>query len=259
MSKLISFTTIKSNSDNRVLEKDDKGYFYVTLGALNCFNSAGEFYTIKGVEDLFHNKSSVLMRRLKAGYLKGEVGHPKFQIGMTRNVFYARNMRIEETNTSHHVRDIVLEETTVDSGLGDGSKLILVKGWVKPSGVHGDALLKDLENPDVNVAFSVRSFTKNTVINGVTIKQIVQLITWDWVTEPGIKDANKWKVLGIESRDVMSMDITDIGNGDDINECFNCSLESNDEKDLVKELINNCNNNDNNSCGCGDSVLDNWI
>lgn len=255
MGKQIMFTTVKSAGDNRVLEKDDKGYYKVTLGALNVFNSAGEFYTLDGVEDLFTNKSSILMRRLKSGNLKGEVGHPKFVPGMRREEFYGRNMRVEETNTSHHVRDIMLEETNIDSGMGDGSKVILVMGWLKPSGVHGDALQKDLDNPEVNVNFSVRSFTKNTFLGGTTIKRIVQLVTWDWVTEPGISHASKWKTLGVESVDVLSISIEEIGHGDDINECFNCSLESEDERAMVRELITNSDNIDNVD---NNTVLDDW-
>ena len=241
MGKKVVFTTIKANTQNADLKKDDKGYYYVTLGALNVFNSANEFYILdKSVEDLFTKDSSVLMRRLKAGYLKGEVGHPKLEQGMTREQFFARNMRIDERNVCVHIRDIILEETDIDSGFGDGSKVVTVSGWVKPSGPHAEALERDLENPDVNVAFSIRSFTNNRLQNGVVVKRIGQVITWDWVTEPGIASANKWTKLGIESRDVVSLDLEDIANSDEnINECFNCSLESNDEREIVKEMITN--------------------
>ena len=242
MGKEIILTTIKANEQNASLKKDSNGYYYVTLGALNTFNSANEFYALtQNVKDLFTKDSSVLMRRLKAGYLKGEVGHPKLEPGMSREQFFSRNMRIDERNVCVHIKEIVLEETDIDSGYGDGSKVVIVSGWVKPSGPHADALERDLENPDVNVAFSIRSFTSNKMVNGVLVKEIAQVITWDWVTEPGIAKANKWTKLGIESRDVCSMSLEDIAGSDDdeINECFNCSLENNDERDLVKELISN--------------------
>jgi len=257
MGKKVAFTTIKASTQNADLKKDDRGYYYVTLGALNIFNSANEFYILdKSVEDLFTKDSSVLMRRLKAGYLKGEVGHPKLEQGMSREQFFARNMRIDERNVCVHIRDIILEETDQDSGFGDGSKIVMVSGWIKPSGPHADALERDLENPDVNVAFSIRSFTKNNVVNGVVVKRIGQVITWDWVTEPGIKAANKWTKLGIESKDITTLDLEDISNpNDDINECFNCSLESGDEREIVKELINNFKHETNNK---NDDFLKEW-
>lgn len=239
MSEVV-FTTIKSNTDNRKLETDDRGYYKITLGALNVFNSANEYYKLDdNVKKLFTEDSSVLLRRIKSGSLKSEVGHPKLIPGMTRNDYFARNLRIEETNICAHIRDIMLEETDIDSGYGDGDKVVLVTGWVAPSGVHGEALKNDLENPDVNVAFSIRSFTKNKMIGGTVVKYIGQVVTWDWVNEPGINHATKWKTIGIESADKFSISIEELkGDDEDINICLNCSLESTDERELTKDLIN---------------------
>jgi len=238
MSKII-ISTVKSPQDNRKLKKDDKGYYYVTLGALNAFNSTGEFYDIEGVKDLLVSDSSALSRRLKAGNLKGEVDHPQYVPGTPKAAFYNRNMKILLSNTSHHIRDIELVPTNKDSGMSGKGKYTLIKAWVKPSGAHGDALKEALENPEENVAFSIRCFTMNVRVNGIMVKKITQIITWDWVNEPGMADATKWKSLGIESLDMCEMDLEDIGNEDDINECFNCSLESNDEKNITLEIIHN--------------------
>lgn len=238
MEKIV-ISTVKSKQDNRKLKKDDKGYYYVTLGALNAFNSAGEFYDIEGVNDLLTNASSALNRRMKSGALKGEVGHPEYTPGTPKASFYSRNMKILLSNTSHHIRDIELITTSKDSGMSGKGKHTLIKAWVKPSGPFGDALKNALENTEENVAFSIRCFTMNVKVNGVMVKKITQIITWDWVNEPGMSDATKWKELGVESLDVCSMDIVDIGNEDSINECFNCSLESNDEKEITLELLSN--------------------
>jgi len=251
MGNKIVFSTVKSTTDNRTLEKDDKGYYFVTLGALNVINSAGEFYTADDVRNMFTDNNSTLMRRLKTGALRGEVGHPKFVPGMTRDQFLARNLKIYEENVCVHIRELVLEESNIDSGVPGKGNVILVKGWVKPSGPKGDFLQKALDNPEENVAFSVRCLTKNTFVNGIVIKKIVQLITYDYVNEPGIKYATKWKELSIESMDSIVMDLDDIADGDEVDECFACSLESNTEREMVKELIINC--NDNNS-----DVIEQW-
>ena len=239
MSDKIIFSSIKSCADNRKPEKDDKGYYLVTLGALNVVNSAGEYYTAKDVADMFVSDSSVLMRRIRNGALRGEVGHPKFIPGMSRTQFFNRNIKIDEENVCVHIRDLILEETNRPSEVPGEGNLILVKGWITPSGPKGDFLAKALENPEENVAFSVRCFTKNSFKNGMVYKKIVQLITYDYVNEPGIADATKFKSLGIESIDGVVMDLDEISNGDDIDECFECNLESAEEKSIVKELISN--------------------
>jgi len=239
MGDKIIFSSVKSTADNRKPEKDDKGYSLVTLGALNIVNSAGEYYTAKDVKDMFTNDNSTLMRRIKNGALRGEVGHPKFVPGMSKTQFFNRNIKIDEENVCVHIRDLILEETDRPSELPGEGNIILVKGWIIPSGPKGAFLEKALDNPEENVAFSVRCFTKNTFKDGVVYKKIVQLITYDYVNEPGISDATKFKTLGIESMDSVIMDLDDISDGNDIDQCFECSLESAEEKNIVKELISN--------------------
>lgn len=242
MSNSIIFTSVKTHADNKKLEVDDKGYYKVILGAVDAFNESGDFYLSEGLKELITEDSSSLARRLKAGYLKGEAGHPVYEQGMSNADYFSRNLRIHLPNTSHHIREIILTPTNSDSGLPGKGKTILVEGWIKPSGPHGDALKKDLDNPDCNVAFSIRSFTQDTKVNGINIKKLAQIVTWDWVLEPGIRKANKWEKLSMEAFEY-KFNIDDIVNNGKINECLNCSLESNDEKELVNELIVTINKN----------------
>jgi hypothetical protein len=241
----IIFSSIKTFADNKVLEQDANGYYRVTLGALNAFNASGDFYLEDGIKDLIENESNSLARRLKAGYLKGEAGHPVYEPGMTKAEFFSRNLRIHQPLVSHHIREIILTPTNEPSGLPGRGNTVLIEGWVKPSGIHGDALKKDLDNPECNVAFSIRSFTQDVMIGGVNVKKLAQIVTWDWVVEPGIQRANKFTKLSSESLvnfymdtlSICSMDISEISSAGKINECINCSLESNDEREMVNELI----------------------
>lgn len=240
MSNKIIFTTVKAMTDNRKLEKDDKGYYKVTLGALNAFNSAGEFYTAEGVKDLINSASSSLNRRLTSGNLRGEVGHPEYERGMSKAQFYNRNMKILLSNTCFHIREIMLTPTGKPSGMAGQGEYILIEAWVKPSGPKGDALKKSLDNTEENTNFSIRSFTSNDLVGGITLKKILQIITWDWVLEPGIADASKWKKLSIESLDICEVSVEEMLNesGEDLKECFNCSLESREIKDIALEIAN---------------------
>lgn len=236
----IMFTALKIPVDRKLLEKDENGYYKVTLGAFNCFNSANEFYVLKGIEELFKESSS-LMRRIQNGYLRGEVGHPQFIPGMTTAQYYARNLRIDIENVSHTIKTVALRPTTIPSGLPGKGNHVAVDGWVKPSGVKGDGLQKELDDPDANVAFSIRCFTQNVDVGGVTEKEVMQIITWDWVLEPGIKAANKFdrlndKAITVESIDILSFSAEEFMSTGRFPTDLYLGLESADERALVDEL-----------------------
>ena len=72
-------------------------------------------------------------------------------------------------------------------------------GKVKPSGPMGPSLKEQLENPSENVAFSVRSLTRDKRIAGQLFKHMTTLVTWDYVNEPGISVATKYDNPSLES------------------------------------------------------------
>jgi ribosome-interacting GTPase 1 len=76
--------------------------------------------------------------------------------------------------------------------------MIGIFGKVKPAGPHANVLKEDLDNKKANVCFSIRCLTSVEVKNGVTIKKIEEIITWDRVIEPGINVANKWDTPSLE-------------------------------------------------------------
>lgn len=203
------------------LQKDKDGYYLVRLGAFNVFNSQGAFYIAKGVRDLIENENSIFHRRLKKGYLVGEMGHPRMKPGMSVQEFMQRNGRMEPDNVAFHVKDIVITQTgeTVES-MGNYGDILLVEGWIKPSGPKGPFLKEALDNPHQNVAFSVRSISTDTMVNGIKIKETKAILGWDWVDEPGINNANKFdsinnKVVNTESLvDTANLVITE----EDVNE-----------------------------------------
>ena len=201
MNDQIVFSYVRTGAENKQIKKDDKGYYFITLGAFNAYNRSGAFYLMDGVRDLVENKSSSLNRRIRDGYLKGEAGHPNYETGMSKVEFYERNLKIEQTRISHHIRDIVFTDTKTPCGMPGKGNIVLVQAWLKPDGPMGDALKKSLDDPEQNVAFSIRCFTKDEMVNGTVIKQVVQIVTWDWVVEPGMKMANKFDTLNLESLD----------------------------------------------------------
>ena len=88
MERTTIFTSVKSAINNKKLKQDDNGYYHVNLGGLNVFNSSGSFYTSEGVKETLENTTSSLSRRSKGRYLKGEIGHPKYERGMSKSDYY---------------------------------------------------------------------------------------------------------------------------------------------------------------------------
>jgi len=253
----IVLTSLVSGLNKGSLKQDNDGYYYMELGALNVFNSAGEFYTSKDVEQLFTGGSSVLMRRIKNGALYSEMDHPALEPNMTPKDFLSRNLKIIKSNHCAHIREVVLVPTKINAGMPNEGNVIKIFGWVKPAGVHGDVLKQSLDNIHENVAFSIRCLHRVSIVNGVRVKRIINIITWDWVTEPGIATATKWDSLANESivdEELLHFDIEDIADDNGgIDECFNCSLEDADTRACVKEIIDASKSLDTKK-----SILDKW-
>lgn len=203
-------TIFSSNSKAGVLTPDSDGYYTIVLGALNTYNSAGEFYTAEGALQLFEN-SSHLMRRIKNGSLYAELGHPKKQPGMTMENFYQRIITIDEGNVCGHIAELNLDfNYGKNNPQFNNPEMIAIIGKVKPAGSKANALQIALENPKQNAAFSIRGLTENKFKNGRVERILTNIITWDHVIEPGISVACKAHTPGLESVSAESMVITEL-------------------------------------------------
>ncbi len=203
-------TIFSSNDKSGILKPDSDGYYTIVLGALNTYNSAGEYYTAEGALQLFEN-SSHLMRRIKNGSLYAELGHPKKQPGMTMESFYQRIITIDEGNVCGHIAELSLDFNYGKSNPQfNNPDMIAIIGKVKPAGSKSNALQIALENPKQNAAFSIRGLTENKHRNGRVERILTNIITWDHVIEPGISVACKAHTPGLESVSAESLIITEL-------------------------------------------------
>ena len=180
------------------LKQDANGYYEMIVGGLDVYNSAGQLYVFEEAKKLFEESGS-LLRRVKRGVLRGEYGHPKLQPGMRMEDFMARALVIDEQLCCCHHREIWLDFDRVKDE--NGKPVIAIMSKVAPSGPFGGALEKSLKNPNENVCFSIRGFTDDFREQGVTKRVLKQIITWDYVNEPGISHAEKYKSPSLESLD----------------------------------------------------------
>lgn len=182
-------TALAGSGKKGILPKDEFGYYIQPIGALNCFNSAGEYYVYEGAKQLFQQSSS-FMRRVSSGCLKAEQGHPKKLPGQTDDSFAARVMTIDPTNVCAAIGEVFLDFNNVKGA--DGKPVIAIMGKIKPSGPFAAAMEASFENPKEDVCFSVRAFTSDSRIGGINQRTLVEVVTFDYVVECGIPTSRKY-------------------------------------------------------------------
>jgi Peptidase S80 family len=193
-----SATALVGTGKQGILPKDADGYYTMPVGGLNVYNSMGEYYPYEEAKDLFTGSSS-LMRRIKSGCLKGEYGHPKKQPGQSDESFVQRVLTIDEKSTCVHFSDIWLDFNRVKDT--SGQPVITIMAKLTPSGPLGPALQKSLDNPKEDVCFSIRAFTEDHYRFGVKNRCLREIVIWDFVTEPGLDGARKYRAPALENYD----------------------------------------------------------
>lgn len=207
----IKFTATKLDGKNKqgLLKADENGYYEIVIGGLNTFNSAGEYYTLEGAKSLFE-ESSIFMRRVKSGNLRGELGHPKRLPGQTMNDYFQRILSIDENNVCCHISEVWLDHTYGKRNPHLGNKdLVAIIAKVKPCGPKGFVLEQSLNNPKENTCFSIRALTKDFMQRGTTHRILQQIVCWDMVNEPGLALANKYDSPALESNSILET-MTDV-------------------------------------------------
>lgn len=188
-------TSLVGTNKKGILPPDKDGYRYMPVGALNVVNSAGQRYVASGgARELF--ESGPFKRRVKRGALRSEVGHPIRQPGMSDDDYIQRIMTIVEANVCAHIAEIELDFNTFKN---EGDGLIAIMAKIAPSGPHAAMLERSFSNPNENVCFSIRAFTSDYTQRGVVHRILRNVITFDYVNEPGIHIAEKFKSPSLES------------------------------------------------------------
>ena len=218
-----SCTSLAGTQKEGIIPKDANGYYDMVIGGLDILNSAGEYYDHAGAKKLFQESSS-FMRRVKRGVLRGEVGHPRREHGQSIDSYISRILDIDEKNVCVHFSEIYLDFESFKNP--DGTKIVAIRAKLAPSGPKAEFLKQSLENKQENVCFSIRSFTENTFKRGRTIKSIKTIVTFDYVNEPGIHIAEKYKSPSLESFDDLSVSRPQMEKALDARQVLNLSQES---------------------------------
>ncbi len=198
-------TALANSPKTGMLKPDADGYYETILGGLNVYNSVGEYYTAEGARELFAN-NGLLRKRIEKGRLRSEYGHPKQLPGESDQAFMNRIFLINEDRVCGHFKEVYLDDTRVK--YDNGQPAIVIVGKVKPAGPFGKCLQESLDNQNENVCFSIRAFTDDKMIRGTNHRTLKTIVTWDYVNDPGIPTAEKWKSPSLENyntKDLMDM------------------------------------------------------
>ncbi len=195
MNSIVKYTASTLPGVNPVsnLEADNNGYYKCILGGFNLSNHSGIYYPLlPSVKQLF-DVGGIVRRRLDSGLCRGEYGHPNVS-GLPLEQALQRLMKIEPTMVSHHIKSIELKNSKDEFG----KAIVLAIGEVKPTGPYGSFVKEQLDNPEENVAFSIRSITADKLVDNKMTKVVLDALTYDYVTEPGIKHATKFNSMSLE-------------------------------------------------------------
>lgn len=198
-------TRLKGTDKQGIIVPDSDGCYTQVIGGLNAYNSSEDFYELEAGLHLFQSMSS-FQRRIARGVLRAEYGHPKMPIGKADKYDYGvRYARIEETMVCGTWRRIWLSQERLKDG--KGRYIVPIMGTIYPSGPYGQALKHAFDSKGEQVCFSVRSFTRDTPrYNGTYIKRLVDIVTFDYVNEPGIWNAEKLLSPSLESLEHITVD-----------------------------------------------------
>lgn len=221
-------TRLNGTDKKGVLKQDEDGYYYMVIGSLGENNQSGAYYDFHAAKAVF-DKSGSLMRRVAAGQMRFEYGHPQREHWMTDDQYLDRIYNIDPNNICCHVRELVLEE------LPGG--VIQISAWLKPyeETEKGRLLKSQLDNNYENVSFSIRCLSVDGFVGTRFTKHIKQVICWDYVIEPGIARAEKFRTPSLESLEVTMDNVVDMERYRQTKVKSGISLESSSQE-LVSEM-----------------------
>ena len=196
----VSFVSTALMGTNKVgdLKPDSSGYYQVVLGGFETANMHGHYYSFEDQTKRLFEESSQFMRQIKNGNLFGEYGHPKRQPGEPIMEFLRRCILVSEDRQALHIRKVEINDRDVKDK--SGKAIVAVLGEIKPMGPYGQYLKEILDTPSANCCFSVRAQTDDdNMANGKEKRSVKQIITWDYVGDPGVPTSTKYNAPKLES------------------------------------------------------------
>lgn len=164
------------------IKPDNDGFYDLPIMPLGKPSRNNIKYGEKSVVDSMNNVNSRFYKLLSEGSLEGEWGHPL--VDVNKQVYMQRIVQVDRNNVSHYFNRIYSK--TTEQGT------TLIRGKFKPFGAKKQYMQEALDDPNFNIAFSIRTLcTPPKIINGIQHKDITHMITIDAVGGPGFEESSK--------------------------------------------------------------------
>lgn len=187
----VEVMTVKNGRKLGRVRPDEMGYYNnFPLSVIGAVSDNATYYTVDSFVNQIKDPKSSFNMLLTDGKLYGEYGHPPLE-GLKDSEVYTRLARVAEERRSHHFKRIATGEKLESGGT-------LIVGDFKPMGPYGKDLNDELSEPLANTSFSLRSIVGQTINNGVKVRSMKKLVTFDTVFGGGYNQAAKRYCAGTE-------------------------------------------------------------
>jgi len=186
MSVLMEMSTVVVGGEQT---KESNGTYKIIVGALNYLSGNGWYYEYTEQAAALYANGSALQQQAYNGEQLSEKEHPVLK-GMGKKQAFDRFTSFDKNNMTNYITSYEVIKSNEICKLY-GRPVYYIVATISPSGPYASELIDALEDPNKDVAFSVRSFSKRHVVNGITHKRQYRIIGYDNVSVPGISVATK--------------------------------------------------------------------
>lgn len=185
------------------IEPDEQGFYTVPVGCIGIPTRGNVIYEPNSLLKAMNDPKGRFNICLRDGNLCGEYGHPVIE----GKEDMPRLFRIDEHHISHYFGAIWTDKPFTFNG----ETAIPIMAKVKPTGPKGKILKEQLDDPNHNTSFSIRTLC--LPVDGprrdMSYREVQMIITFDAVHAPGYATTSKRYAHGMESWET-DMSHTDI-------------------------------------------------
>jgi len=195
----LSCTALEGTNKAGIMTPDSEGYYNdVVVGGIGVTCSNGEYYNVEQLRNMLF-RTGAFVRRINEGSLRGELGHPRREPGSSKMEWLQRICTIVEEKECVHIHTVKAGDSPVKGR--DGQYITPILARLKPDGVYGHVLENKIKDKNQNTCFSVRCLVRPHFNRNENRHEsfITNLVTFDYVNEPGVSAARKWSNPSLQS------------------------------------------------------------
>jgi hypothetical protein len=189
--------SIDDNRELKAITPNEKGFYEnLPVAVFSTVTRNNTLYSDSSIVKAITDENSMLKIRINEGTLIGEWGHPiadfNTEFGMQRLA------TLDPTKEACSISKVSVVDV-------EDLNMKLITADMKPTGRYGKYFKERIEDPTINLAFSLRSISREKIVNNTRMRDILALITFDpGVSSGGFKQASKRYICNTDNMKVAS-------------------------------------------------------